>query len=157
MRRTLLLICILGLFYAGTVHAHKVIVFGWVENGNIKVEAGFGGKKKAVNCRIEIKDKTGAILASGQTDQNGNAVIPVSPKMKTDLTLIVDAGQGHRGTWKIGADEFRDAGTDKSTQRLPEKPSDQSGSPLARIFTGLGIIMGVALLIRLLKRKRYDS
>lgn len=83
--------------------AHRVIVFAWVEGNTVFVESKFNGGKKVKNGKVTVTDARGIELLSGITDDNGEFSFRV-PK-RAELKIILDAGAGHRGEWKIPLEE----------------------------------------------------
>ena len=69
---SVLLIIILTLIPAGSVHAHKVIIFAWVEDGMIFSESHFGSKREAKNCNISVMNGEGELVLKGKSDNQGN-------------------------------------------------------------------------------------
>ncbi len=89
------LIGLILLMGPGNTLAHKVVVFGWVEDGVIHVQAGFGGKKKAKNSDIVIQDEKGHAVLTGKTDLQGKFSSKLPTDVFSDITIILDAGMGH--------------------------------------------------------------
>ncbi len=68
---SVLFIIILTLIPAGFAHAHKVIIFAWVEDGMIFSESHFGSKREAKNCSIRVMNGKGLLVHEGKTDNQG--------------------------------------------------------------------------------------
>lgn len=102
------LVCFAG---AGAGRAHSVHVFAFVDGDGIQVEAGFGGRRKVRNGKIAVIDAaTAEVLLEGATDAAGRFRFrPPADFLATghDLLIRLDAGEGHRGDWKIPAAELR--------------------------------------------------
>lgn len=88
-------------------HAHRVTVFAWVEGTTVFTESSFSKGNPAVNARIVVSDKAGTVLLEGTTDRDG-AFAFTAPKLE-DLTIVIDAGPGHRGEWVVRESELREA------------------------------------------------
>lgn len=86
------------------VLAHNVTVFAWVEGDRVYVETKFSGGRKAKNAPIEVYDSQGNLLLTGRTDAEG--AFAFSAPQKSDLTIVLLAGMGHRAEWTVRADEF---------------------------------------------------
>ena len=159
--------------------AHKVVVFGWVEDGRIHVEAGFGSGRPAKNCKVDILDPAGSKAASGRTDMSGKFSCDLPGHAACDLTIRLDAGTGHLGQWVIKKEEWMkpagelDAGSKDSAG---QKPDNQHAGPEAQdlsqseaspeetfrkmeaqpswgtILTGVGIIFGLAFSAAFMRR-----
>ena len=84
--------------------AHRMNVFAWVDGNTVHVESNFAGGKKVKAGKIVVMDSQGNELLSGITDDQGefSFIIP----MRTDLKIVLIAGQGHRAEWTIPASEM---------------------------------------------------
>ncbi|MCG8633697.1 MAG: hypothetical protein MI863_07705 [Desulfobacterales bacterium] len=129
--------------------AHKVVLFGWVEAGNIHIEAGFGGKKPAKNCVIKAFDMNQSLIHEGRTDDKGRYIFKVPSSFSSDMRLELDAGTGHKGSWTIQADEFTAVSGPESK---PASPVEKGVDPF-RILTGIAVIFGMAFLFKRIKEK----
>lgn len=90
---------------AGPAAAHRVTVFAWVEGDLLIAEAKFPGSGKAIKSPIRVVDDRERVLAEGQTDDQGRFVCP-KPKGVTAVTVVLEAGMGHRAQWTLGAAEL---------------------------------------------------
>ncbi len=99
----MVLLCLLAGRFA---YAHKVIVFAYVEGDTVYCESKLAGGKKVRQGKIEVYDPKGNILLTGKTDDNGEFFFKI-PK-KTDLRIILNAGQGHRAEWIIQKQEMEE-------------------------------------------------
>ncbi len=133
--------------------AHKVVVFGWVEDGNINVEAGFGSKRPAKNCVIKAYDPAQNLIYEGKTDAQGRHVFKTPASFSTDMIIELEAGTGHKGSWTIQADEFASV-SDKVLVPEPQKESPVGkGTDPLRIIAGIAVIFGLALVAKRMKSK----
>ena len=99
----LFLLCIV--FVAvDSASAHRVNVFAWTEGDTVHVESKFAGGKKVKAGKIVVKDPQGNELLRGITDDQGEFTFKV-PK-RTDLKIVLIAGQGHQAEWTIRATEM---------------------------------------------------
>lgn len=120
-----------ALFLAGATPAlaHRVHIFATVQGGEIVADCRFSKKNPARNAKIEVLDAaSGKLLLSGKSDAQGAARLALPPELAADpvdLLLVLDAGEGHRGEWRIGADELRNA---TATPVNPAKPEDDSAA-----------------------------
>ena len=105
--------------------AHRVNVFAWVQGDTIYVEAKFAGGKKVKAGKIVVLDPGGIELLSGLTNDQGEFSFKVP--QQTDLKIVLNAGQGHRGEWTVRADEIIDLPAEKVKQAGTETgaPSTQ--------------------------------
>ena len=144
--------------------AHKVIVFAWIEDGQVYVEAGFGGKRPAKNCEIQASDHDGNIVYKGTTDDQGRHSFAIPKGFASDMVIELSAGPGHKGTWTLGADEFNNQSEkgqqvdtpDEKIDPPPVNPVNQGTDPL-RIIAGIAIIFGLALLVGRLRSKKTPN
>ena len=95
-------ICVMLL--TGSAHAHKVIVFAWVEGNTVHSESKFHGGRPAKDAPLEVVDLNGQKLLEGRTDDKGLFSFAI-PK-KTAMKIILKAGMGHQGEWTIPLEEL---------------------------------------------------
>lgn len=88
----------------GSASAHRVNVFAWVDGDTVHVESKFAGGKKVKAGKIVVMDSQGNELLSGITDDQGEFSFTIP--MRTDLKVVLIAGQGHRAEWTIPASEI---------------------------------------------------
>lgn len=103
----LLLTCL-----ACPVFGHGLNIFAWLENGHILVQCDFGRDRAAVNATITVYDSVDKKeIDQGKTNTEGrySFVVPDVVRHGHGLTIIADAGQGHRGEWSMDASELRAA------------------------------------------------
>lgn len=117
-------------------HAHKVIVFAFVEGGEIVTESGFPGGRPCKGCGVTVQDlDSGAVLLEGVSGDDGICRFPLTEAVSAaeqGLEIILDAGEGHRATWKLAPGEYRKAegaATPTTPPAGPESP-DSAGTPL---------------------------
>ncbi len=122
--------------------AHRVNVFAWVEGDTIHVQSKFAGGKRVKAAKIVVLDPQGNELLSGITNEQGEFSFPIP--MRTDLKIVLIAGQGHQAEWTIPAAEMKDlplatdataaakapAQTQKPTQISELSPGITQESPL---------------------------
>lgn len=86
-------------FLPGAALAHKVNLFAYADQGKVHTESYFSDGTKVAKGKIQVLDSRGELLLEGTTDGEGLFSFPV-PKID-DLTIQVDAGLGHRGTFRL--------------------------------------------------------
>lgn len=104
---SLLLLAILLL--GAPAFAHGLNIFAWLENGQILVQCDFGQGRPAVNAHITVYDSVDKKeLTQGQTSAQGkfSFTVPEVIRQGHGLTIVADAGQGHRGEWSMDASEL---------------------------------------------------
>ena len=97
--------------------AHKVLLSAYVEGDQVIVEGGFSDGTMCANAGVEVFAPSGEKLLEGTTDENGEFAF--TPPQKTDLTLVLDAGMGHRGEYTVPADELPDAAGSEAEKTEP--------------------------------------
>ena len=139
-------------------HAHKVIIFAWVEDGMVFSESSFGSKREAKNCKVTVVNEKGDQVYTGITDKNGKFSFKIAENIDSDLTLNLDAGQDHKANWKIPVDELKLVPskddikkTMKIKQQLKKKPS------IYKLLSGIGIIFLLAFVLKIFKKQRVDN
>jgi len=89
-------------FSAAGAEAHSVYIFAFPENSQICTNSYFGGKGKVIGGRVSMAEVSGEILATAQTDGQGNACY-TPPEPSRDLVFTVEAGEGHQAGFKLPA------------------------------------------------------
>ncbi len=112
---SLFLLCLFDVF-SGTAAAHRVNVFAYVIGDTVHVESNLSGGKHVKGGKVVVTGGQGRVVASGLTDENGRFSFRVSER--TDLTVLLIAGQGHRAKWVVRESELAD---------LPAKTPPVSG------------------------------
>jgi len=102
-----------------TASAHRVNVFAWVDGDTIHVESKFSGGKKVNSGKVVVTGPQGVELLSGLTNDQGEYSFKV-PK-QSDLRIILNAGQGHRGEWTVKASELQGVAAETGTEASAEK------------------------------------
>ena len=109
--RLLSLLCLVAalmLLTAGAALAHRVNVFAWVEGDMVFVECKYPDGTKVHEGVIRVLDSAGKELLSGKTNDKGEFSFKV-PK-QDDLTIVLEAGMGHRGDWPLSRQDLAPAG-----------------------------------------------
>ncbi len=109
--RLLSLLCLLAalmLLAAGAALAHRVNVFAWVEGDTVFVECKYPDGTKVHEGVIRVLDSAGKELLNGKTNDKGEFSFKV-PK-QDDLTIVLEAGMGHRGDWPLSRQDLAPAG-----------------------------------------------
>lgn len=92
---------------AGQAVAHRVNVFAWVTQNTVHVESKFSGGKEVKNGKVIVKGPGGDILHTGQTNIRGEYTFQLPDKVP--VTIIINAGSGHRGEWTLTAADLPSA------------------------------------------------
>lgn len=112
-----------GVFLAatGTVFAHQVYLFAWVEGDTVYTESYFGGKRKVAGGTIHVYGPSSRELLTGRTDDQGAFSFPVP--QRTDLRIVLDASMGHRAEFVLKADELPGSPAPGADKAAPHKDS----------------------------------
>ena len=152
------LFIILTLMPAGFAHAHKVIIFAWVEEGKIFSESHFGSKKEAKNCSIRVMNGKGLLVHEGKTDNQGKYSFKIPENIDSGLVLHLDAGTGHKAHWKISENELRNNPSSDDIKTTMETKAKLEENPSAyKIISGIGIIFLLAMALKFFKKRRKKS
>ncbi|MDD2468762.1 MAG: carboxypeptidase regulatory-like domain-containing protein [Desulfobulbus sp.] len=84
--------------------AHKVNIFAYSEDGKIYTESYFADGQKVIGCQVEVLDAAGKQLLEGKTDAKGLFAFPLAHKQT--LTIIVNAGMGHKNSYVLKQEEM---------------------------------------------------
>lgn len=107
---TILFLFSIPVLFPLTAHAHKLRIFAWSEGDVIYGETAFSGNRQPKNAEITVQDAVShAVLLTTRTDDLGkfSFTVPEQAILKhSDLLLVVNAGEGHRGEWPLPASEY---------------------------------------------------
>lgn len=115
--------------------AHKIRVFAYESNGQIVSEAKFNSGRPVRNSAAAVEKEDGTILIKGSTDEKGvfRFDIPAAASSSNlNLRVVVDTGDGHKGSWLIEAADYLDiqpqsaAALSKNKPALTQIPPDYS-------------------------------
>ncbi len=148
----------------GFAHAHKVIIFAWVEDGMIVSESQFGSKRKAMNCNISVVNERGQVVHNGRTDKDGIYSFKIPENVDSDLVLNLDAGAGHKAHWKISKNEIENslANNDVKNTRyvkyvMKTRAKFNQNPSGFKIIAGIAIIFSLAFALKFIKKKAYKN
>ena len=97
-----------SLLLNGNAAAHRVNVFAWVEGDTVFVECKYPDGTKVHEGVIRVLDAAGKELLNGKTNTKGEFSFKV-PK-QDDLTIVLEAGMGHRADWPLSKQDLAPAG-----------------------------------------------
>ncbi|MCP4716089.1 MAG: hypothetical protein GY868_13315 [Deltaproteobacteria bacterium] len=176
---------LLILFMAAPVRAHKVNIFAYVEDGRLYAQGYFADGGACRNCRVDVHAADGDIIVSGITNMDGEVSFKLDATER--LTLVLDAGMGHRGKYMLADEDIGDvtAANDRSAAvqftdrsiapaRLESLVDDaldkklrplmqrlgrleNSGPGITEILGGIGYIIGLMGLVAYMKAKNKNS
>ncbi|MBU4565970.1 MAG: hypothetical protein KMY53_01000 [Desulfarculus sp.] len=114
---------------AGAAQAHRISVYAYVEDGQIKGEGYMPGGGKVSNQQVQVLDAGGKVLAEAKTSPEGAFSLPL-PQAKPPLTLVLSAGAGHRATYKLSAADLGVAAT--AAKAAPASAAPTAAKPVAQ-------------------------
>lgn len=100
------LIIAAALIWPSLAAAHKVGVYAYVEDGQVKGQAYFAGGGKAVNSPVGISDGTGKDYGQATTNGEGEFSFKLPDGVTPPLRLVLKASQGHQASYEIPANEL---------------------------------------------------
>ncbi len=131
IRFSFIIIVLLFVFSADFAFAHRVVVFAWLEGDTVFTESQFPDGRKIADGQVNVFDMEKNLLLEGKTDQNGEFSFKI-PKI-TALNIILDAGMGHQGQWKLSEDEIRSSmgisGREPDSEKPEVRPNSSKASP----------------------------
>jgi nickel transport protein len=112
----------LGILLSATVPAtaHRVTVFAWVEGDTVHVEGKFARGKKVKQGKVTVFDAQGKGLLEGRTDAQGK--FSFKAPEKRPLTIVLDAGMGHRAQWTLDSEDTPQALRERGKEVTAEQP-----------------------------------
>jgi nickel transport protein len=96
------------LLCTGAALAHRVNVFAWVESDTVFVESKYPDGTKVHQGAIRVLDSTGKELLNGKTNDQGEFSFKVPAP--DDLTIVLEAGMGHRAEWPLSRQDIGPSG-----------------------------------------------
>jgi len=97
---------------AASAYAHATVLWCYVENNHVYVEAFFMGGNKVQNGKIFVVDKDGKKLLEGITDKQG--LFNFEPPFQDDMTIVLKVDTGHGADFKLTKQDFLDAAKEAS-------------------------------------------
>ena len=86
--------------------AHKVNLFAYAEGKTVYTESYYPDGKPVVAGKILVYDSGHNLLLEGATNAEGLFSFPV-PKVD-DLTIVIEAGMGHRNEFLLKKSELKE-------------------------------------------------
>ena len=114
--------------FLGVGYAHRVNVFAWVDGDSVYVESKFAGGRPVKSGKVFVYDPQGSELLTGLTNPEGEFKFTIPGR--TDLKIVLMAGQGHHGEWTIKASEMKKSTADKASDAVHE-PAASNGQESA--------------------------
>ena len=115
-------------FLPGDAGAHRVNLFAWVEGDTVLVECKYPDGREVYEGVIRVLDSAGKELLNGKTNTKGEFSFK-APK-QDDLTIVLEAGMGHRADWPLSKQDLAPAG--ESAVPSAPAPKTEAPSPAAK-------------------------
>jgi len=153
MSRILLLV--LSLALVELVQAHGLSVHWEVRDGRLVIKADSDGEA-AVGAGVEVRSAGDEVLATGKLDETGSWQWPIG--VGGELTVVVDAGLGHRRSLTLTGEELRSAKAPASAPPVMvmdpdevnhEHPAPVRGSSEEAQSLGLRVVVGLTFVLAL--------
>jgi nickel transport protein len=117
-----------SLFLSGNAKAHRVNIFAWVEGDTVLVECKYPDGTKVHEGVIRVLDSAGKELLNGKTNDKGEFSFKV-PR-QDDLTIVLEAGMGHRADWPLSKQDLAPAGeSSKPAPAVSPEPAPKAEPP----------------------------
>jgi nickel transport protein len=117
-----------SLFLPSDAGAHRVNIFAWVEGDTVLVECKYPDGREVYEGVIRVLDSAGKELLNGKTNTKGEFSFKV-PK-QDDLTIVLEAGMGHRADWPLSKQDLAPAG--ESAVSSAPAPKAEAPPPAAK-------------------------
>jgi len=136
-----LIIAALGVALAAALQAHRLTA-RWEISGNTLTVLARAEDAPATGAEVELRDAAGTVLASGVLDAAGRFEWPLAPTAG-DVTVVVNAGPGHRRTLVIPAAQWQASIASASEVASAARHGASDGvEPLAvRVVLGLTFLL----------------
>ena len=109
MKKNIVLAAICLFFVSGLVDrafGHAAIVWAYVKDNQVFVEAFYASGKKIQEARVVVVDKDSKTIREGNTDREGK--FSYKPLSRDTQTIVVMAGESHVGDFELNSDELVD-------------------------------------------------
>jgi len=115
-------------FLHGDASAHRVNLFAWVEGDTVWVECKYPDGTKVHEGVIRVLDSGGKELLNGKTNTKGEFSFKI-PQLD-DVTIVLEAGMGHRADWPLSKQDLAPAGeAPKPEPAAPSQTAPKTEAP----------------------------
>jgi nickel transport protein len=115
-------------FLHGDAGAHRVNIFAWVEGDTVWVECKYPDGREVHEGVIRVLDSAGKELLNGKTNTQGEFSFKVP--QQDDVTIVLEAGMGHRADWPLSRQDHAPAGeAPKPEPAAPSQPAPKTEAP----------------------------
>jgi nickel transport protein len=116
-------------FLHGNAAAHRVNVFAWVEGDTVLVECKYPDGTKVHEGVIRVLDSAGQEILNGKTNTQGEFSFKVPTQ--GDLTIVLEAGMGHRADWPLSKQDLAPAAAASQPEpAAASQPAPKTEAPL---------------------------
>ena len=91
-------------FFTCAAFAHSVVLWAYVENGEVDSEAITQKGTKTKDATLVVIDKTGKTLLEGKTDAEGK--FQFAPPVKEEMTIVMVIDDGHKTDFTLMPEDF---------------------------------------------------
>jgi hypothetical protein len=109
------------LAFAALAFAHAAVLWAYVENNHVYVEAFFMGGDAVKNGKVVVVDAEGKKLLEGNTDEEGK--FDFAPPVMDTMTILLRLDKAHGSEFTIKKEDFQD------NEECSEKPGGTSAKP----------------------------
>jgi nickel transport protein len=122
--------CLAILFLPAESQAHRVLVFAYLDQGEIVVKASFSRNRPVAHGRVTATLADGTPIFQGKTDAKGELRFP-RPDIPAGerLVITVNGGPGHQGRWVMTPEDLGFAIRDSMSAPGPQP---RPGPPLIK-------------------------
>ncbi len=101
---------------ANTALAHLPVLWCYVEDGKVHVEAFFSNGRKVRGAKIVVVNQNGKKLIEGHTNKEG--LFQFDYKGKDDITIVLKVDADHVADFTLTKQDFIDAKKGKDAQEM---------------------------------------
>lgn len=106
-----------------SAYAHAAVLWAYVEDKHVYVEAFFMGGAKVQNSRIVVLGPDDKKLLEGKTDKEGK--FDFAPPIIDDMTILLLLDQAHGSEFKIKKQDLDASQDDISKPEVPPPPGPE--------------------------------
>ncbi len=107
----------IALTFTASAYAHSVLLWCYVENDRVYVEAFYSGSQVIKDGKITVVNSSGKKVFEGVTNKQG--LVDFVPPVKEDMTVLLEVAAGHTSEFKLNKQDFLDA--EKESQQNSKK------------------------------------
>lgn len=89
------------------VHAHRLVIYAYAENGEVVVESKFDNGTPPRIGQIEVRDSTDAVLFTMPIDPSGETRFMLDGRFKDGVVVDLRTDEGHTDYWVLTPDDVK--------------------------------------------------